>query len=663
MADWREAILSEFTPEVARLTIAFDPDGLLLEQNLLDRVLQRGFEVVQLEDEVQFRFVYESRFRARWDRGEMAEMIVDVRGSGQASAALPYDILSKGRTVELSLAGLFPQLSCPVVASLDRADFDALYQAVVQFRPDPLGENATKDFVLRHVFEIAPELIKTPVELLRVLLRRHYRTQRIPDLVERRLIEVLRTRPAFKDWPLERIVPDRNEFLRFPQERWPHYLSSFLSGVAEHPLMEIPGPVALPFDHEDIRVYVDNYFVEGLLQPVEHEAGDRLLDRWVAVGLRGHRGQGDPRRVRRLIELANESVPTEGCPFQDWCRFAWRWAELEVGLYRLSARPGGTAAFADEVSGLQAAVDEAFSSWLARHYAALANLPPVPPAMVHHVPRLLARKLASSPKAKVALVVVDGMSWTQWLVIRDLLSESHERFDLREDATLAWLPTLTSVSRQALFAGLPPLYFPDSIDGTEKEPALWTKFWSDHGLAAHQVAYRKGLGKGDPEQTLDLLTDPRIRVVGLVVDTLDRILHGAELGARGVLGQVEHWARDGYLGKLLRLLLVHGFRPVVTSDHGNVEATGCGRPGEGALAELRGERVRVYSDPALRARVSERFPQARLPALAALPDSYYPLVAPLRRAFVQEGECIVAHGGDALEELIVPLVTVRGRKA
>ena len=359
MADWREAILSEFTPEVARLTIAFDPDGLLLEQNLLDRVLQRGFEVVQLEDEVQFRFVYESRFRARWDRGEGTEMIVDVRGSGQASTALPHDILSKGRTVEFSLAGLFPQLSYPVVASLDRADFDALYQAVVQFRPDPLGENATKDFVLRHVFEIAPELIKTPVELLRVLLRRHYRAQRIPELVERRLIEVLRTRPAFKDWPLERIVPDRNEFLRFLQERWPHYLSSFTSGVAEQPLMEIPGPVALPFDHEDIRVYVDNYFVEGLLQPVEHEAGDRLLDRWVAVGLRAHRGREDPRRVQRLIELTSGSVPPEGCPFQDWCHFASRWAELQMGLYRLPDRLHGTANVSDTVSQLQAAVDGA----------------------------------------------------------------------------------------------------------------------------------------------------------------------------------------------------------------------------------------------------------------------------------------------------------------
>ena len=129
-----------------------------------------------------------------------------------------------------------------------------------------------------------------------------------------------------------------------------------------------------------------------------------------------------------------------------------------------------------------------------------------------------------------------------------------------------------------------------------------------------------------------------------------------------MLGQVEQWVRDGYLGKLLRLLLAHGFVPVVTSDHGNVEAIGCGRPSEGALAELRGERVRVYPDPALRALVFDRFPQARQLSGAALPDRYYPLIAPLRRAFVTEGERVVAHGGDSLEELVVPLVTVQERK-
>jgi HAD superfamily hydrolase (TIGR01509 family) len=47
-----------------------------------------------------------------------------------------------------------------------------------------LGDNATKEFVLRHVFEIAPELVKKPPDLLRALLRRHYRGQRIPKALD-----------------------------------------------------------------------------------------------------------------------------------------------------------------------------------------------------------------------------------------------------------------------------------------------------------------------------------------------------------------------------------------------------------------------------------------------------------------------------------------------
>ena len=35
MADWREQILREFTPQVARLTLVADPDGLLLEEGIL----------------------------------------------------------------------------------------------------------------------------------------------------------------------------------------------------------------------------------------------------------------------------------------------------------------------------------------------------------------------------------------------------------------------------------------------------------------------------------------------------------------------------------------------------------------------------------------------------------------------------------------------------
>ena len=38
MADWRDRILKEFTPRIAPLTLVADPDGLLLEESLLEAI-------------------------------------------------------------------------------------------------------------------------------------------------------------------------------------------------------------------------------------------------------------------------------------------------------------------------------------------------------------------------------------------------------------------------------------------------------------------------------------------------------------------------------------------------------------------------------------------------------------------------------------------------
>ena len=91
---------------------------------------------------------------------------------------------------------------------MHRSDFDALFHAQHQHHPGQLGDNATRDFVLRHVFGVAPELIKEPGDLLRVLLRRHYRGQAVPAIFDDRFMQLVRQQTRFQEWPLERIVPD-----------------------------------------------------------------------------------------------------------------------------------------------------------------------------------------------------------------------------------------------------------------------------------------------------------------------------------------------------------------------------------------------------------------------------------------------------------------------
>jgi hypothetical protein len=229
---------------------------------------------------VAFRFTYESTYRSRWDQGEGTERNVILRTEAAELRSLPYDLLQAGQQHTFTLGDLFPKLSYPVVAALDRSDFDALYRAQRRHHPGTLGENDTKDFVLRHVFDIAPELIKEPADLLRVLLRRHYRKRRVPAMLDAHLVQLLQRHGQFQDWPLERIVPDREAFLSFLQQRWPRFLKRWLqqhqqpdmagaaAELASEQAMVYVGSEDLPFDHDDVRVYIDNLFLEGHLKPL-----------------------------------------------------------------------------------------------------------------------------------------------------------------------------------------------------------------------------------------------------------------------------------------------------------------------------------------------------------------------------------------------------------
>ena len=666
MSSWHDQILKEFTPQVARLTLVADPDDLLLEEGVLEGIRERGFEMIPFEDHVAFRYAYESKFRSRWDRGEETDLVVVLRLPSSDLDALPYDLLQAGRKLSFNLGDLFPNLSYPVVAALDRADLDALFDAQLRHAPGQLGDNATKEFVLRHVFEIAPELIKEPKDLLRVLLRRHYRGRRIPAILDELFIQVLRQNGLFEDWPLEAIIPDAQAFFAFLQERWPVFLNSLAKpkddAVQEYAVdygFEFAGPTLLPFDHDDVRIYIDNLFLEGLLRPVPHEQSQALAKTWVAYGIKVSPVENRRRRMEGLLDSIEKTIPTAEARHGEWLHFAYRWAELVA----LELEPDTTLPeeYRERLEALRSRIDSALTGWVVKRYASLINLPPAPPVMLHHIPRLLARSLGDDRRTKIAFLLVDGLALDQWIALREVLGELDSKLRFRENAVFAWIPTLTSVSRQAAFAGKPPIYFPASIHTTDKEPGLWTQFWVDQGLTQHEVAYAKGLGDGDLDEVSELLSRPRLRVVGLVIDKVDRIMHGMELGAAGMHNQVRQWARQGFMRDLLSLLQTQGFQVYLASDHGNIEARGVGRPAEGAVADLRGERVRVYSDPRLRAGIKERFPESLEWPSVGLPENYLALIAPNRAAFVRAGETLVGHGGISVEELLVPLVQIDRR--
>ncbi len=658
MSAWIDRILREFPADLARFWIACDPDDLLLDERILHSLRERGFEVLPFEDSIAFRTEYEERYRAAWDRGEEGTakaLILQLRATDLN--ALPWDYVREGRKVSLGLADLFPKLSYGVIRRIDSEHHEALFEAHNRHATQPLGEGATKDFILTHIFRISPYLLDRAEDFWRELLRMHYRGSGLPLLLADHVGGILADNRDLKDLPVTELLSSKSFALRVLQDSWDQFLAQHgaRSRRSADTGRDDAQAFSIPFDHPDVRVVVDNMFLEGALQPVDIEGAPSNLPAWAKVGVKSDANAlGD--LVAEGVKRVEAELPGTDSSHRDWSDFARRLGEIIYRFHSLSAQQAND--IQQQVRALQIEADTRLKDWVFKHFADLPSLPAAKgPVMVHHVPRYLAMRRGTGEE-RIALLVFDGLAMDQWFQIREHLAARTPDLIMEENACFAWLPTLTSVSRQALFSGLKPREFPDSIEMTSKEPSLWSRFWQDNGLRKPEIFYRKSLKRtGQLDELAEALSQPSIKVAGIVVDMIDEIVHGATLGKRGIAGQIAEWCDTGFVERLFYLLAEHGYRIYLTADHGNVEAKGIGRLSQGVVSELRGERVRVYRSDALAASVPNDIDAFRLD-LAGLPPDFLPLYAGTRGAFVSLGDQIVAHGGISVEELIVPFVRV-----
>ena len=668
MSDWREYILQHFQTPSHRLTLVADPDRLMLEERLLASIHANGFQLLRFDDPVQFRYAYESQFRHKWDRGEETELVVVLRSPEHDLDRLPYDLLCVGRRLRFQLSDLFPKLSYPVVRELDRADLDALFAAFQDYRGDELGDRGTRAYILRHVFGVSPETLRTAADVLKHLLSRHYAGRRVPPTIDSLLLERLQQLPEIRNWPLQAILADRSAFFDFVQHAWPRFLveqHALITGARE-PRIEYAEDIPfLPLDEPDVRAFVDSLFLEGYLRPIvvpdDFPSGKSWRrDDWTQVGVVRQPELDRQLRFEKLLTVARETLPDTAATHKEWGRFARTWAEVVILRHSFPATmplPGPE--YREDFGQLQLAVESRFAEWMQKRYLALYNYPPLPaPVMLHQIPHYLAHQLKAGRLKRVALIVIDGLALNQWLLIQTQLQASHSDWGFAETAVFAWVPTLTSVSRQSIFAAWPPLNFPSTWDRTDREPKHWTRFWMDEGLPEPAIGYFRGPNLDDDPDLDAWLQDTRSVVAGLVVNKVDDIMHGMQLGTQGMHQQVSLWAEQGNLPRLLSKLYQAGFTVFITADHGNIAAKGIGKPQQGALIEERGKRALQFSQPAFLAQAQAQYPDAISWRSDALPDAIHVLLADGLDSFDTLEEESVCHGGISLEEVIVPFIQV-----
>jgi len=377
---------------------------------------------------------------------------------------------------------------------------------------------------------------------------------------------------------------------------------------------------------------------------IEHEAAEVVRLRQPMLGASPDSENSnvvsqDAQEIVAELLAAQPTAPTE---LAAWFETASWWGQVRAAIAAVPNPPNNAAA----AWRIWEELDDQFRPWLRSHYGS-SLLSATPCVALHRVAPWLARRVDAG--ADVLLVVIDGLGFAQWHPLREAAGLTV----LESMESLAMIPTLTSVSRQAIFAGALPRDFDTHIRTTNAEERQWRMFWSRRGLAANDVSYAKMLGS-------DFGTVPEVRgrVVAVVVNAIDEILHSADvLGDRQVAVGVDLWARAGFLGNLVKSACDAGYETWITSDHGNFPTQAGAVPREGQVVEQAGSRVRIYPNATLRQQAAEYGECWDPPGLPTLEAKYFPLFAKGRSGF-HTGASRVSHGGISLDEVIVPVVRV-----
>lgn len=667
MSQWIERILSRFTADLDRLWVACDPDDVLLDERLLAELRSRGFEVLLYEDPFVFRTEFEEQYRAAWDRGEpgpTSAVVVHWRGADPNE--LPWDLGHYGRVVSLGLAQLFPRLAYNVVKQLEPEHFAVLLEAHDTELQGVRGENESKDFILERVYQLAPRSsIRTESDFWRDVLRMHFANRALPRIFAEHAASIIQSKGLLAGLPVATWLSSKSALLRVVQEAWHRYLANLGmegSRIGEPPPPDYVAKVDIPFAHSDVQSIVDSMFLNGSLHPLVVDVVPAGAPGWIKAGV-----VQDPQArnafVKKGIAKLIEAIPSATATHKAWSEFAKQYGEILARVHDLGNAYGaeGLAEVQALVKTLQEQSDAQLQAWVAaKHYADLSTLSfHNGPVMVHRIPDYLSSRRKALGADKIALLVFDGLALDQWVQIRERLVEATKRFAFDEGTSFAWLPTVTSVSRQALFSGRKPREFEESIGHTNKEEYLWKAYWQEQGVKPGEIYYQRSLRQIEQLDALQAaLDDRRPKVVGLVVDEVDDRLH-KERSKQDVALWIANWLKTGFVDRLFAMLLDRGFQIYLTADHGNVEAVGVGRPSEGDVPEARGERVRVYRSESLLAKSAAANANSVHLDIAGLPAGYMPLFAGGRTAFVPDGEQVVVHGGISVEELIVPFVKVK----
>ena len=176
----------------------------------------------------------------------------------------------------------------------------------------------------------------------------------------------------------------------------------------------------------------------------------------------------------------------------------------------------------------------------------------------HIVSKILKYLSFNLEKEKIALIVVDGLAFWQYELLKNKLPLARS-----EDVIYSWLPSITQLSRQAIFRGDNPLK--NYRQGPISEEKLWKDYWKSNGVNEFEIRYN--------HEKINLSYLKNITKFALVFKDLDEKMHGST-DYKDLYDLTENWIERSDIANVIKTLKEEGFAVFLTTDHGNIQAKG-----------------------------------------------------------------------------------------
>ena len=288
---------------------------------------------------------------------------------------------------------------------------------------------------------------------------------------------------------------------------------------------------------------------------------------------------------------------------------------------------------------------------------------------------------------KVFLVVLDNFRYDQW---RMLARELGEHFDIEEDLYCSILPTATQYARNAIFSGLMPNkiaeMFPNLwVDEDEEEgknlneePLIQTQM--ERYRRKETFSYHKINSSADGDRFMQQWRQLEKHQLNVVVfNFIDMLSHARteskmvrELASNesAYRSITQSWFRHSVISDFFKLVAQTDIKVIVTTDHGSIRCTQpvkiVGDRNTNTNLRYKLGKNLAYDEKSLYIIKEPQKAQLPMPNLStsyvfatgdsffAYPNNYNYYVSYYRDSF--------QHGGISMEEMIIPLVTLTGKK-